>query len=174
MFEKIKERNMTKFVLSSLINTGIGLAFGLVVAIIVIIADGGYHVGESILAAFGWALVFGIFTSNLYRMYFYYQLSLDINAICEGDGEESESYLLALTLSFLTLGFYRLYWTYKLAKRLRANAPRYGYKMLETGKDIVILNAFSFGFIGAWELIKYMNRISTVYNVNGLAETQEV
>lgn len=50
------------------------------------------------------------------------------------------------------------------------NAPRYGYKMLETGKDIAVLDTFSFGYVAAWELIKNMNRIAKVYNQNGLAE----
>lgn len=169
--EKIKERSMTSFVLSSFINAGIGLAFGLIVAIIVIIANEGYGAWATLCSvAGGYIVLVSFFASNMYRMYFYYRLSLDINAMCEGDGDESESYVTALALSIITLGIYQIYWTYKLGKRLRANAPRYGFKMLENGRDIAILNTFSFGFIGAWELIKYTNRISKVYNQNGLAE----
>lgn len=169
--EKIKERSMTTFILSSLINTGIGFVFGLAIAIIAIISNEGYDAWNILrTVTLGWTLIFSIFSSNMYRLYFYYRLSLDINTICEGDGDESESYVTALALSILTFGVYQIYWTYKLAKRLRANAPRYGIKVLETGKDIAILNTLSFGFIGASELIKYMNRISKVYNENGLAE----
>lgn len=115
-------------------------------------------------------IIVAFIANSLYRFYFYYRLSLDINAVCEGDGEETESYVTALALSLITFGAYEIYWTYKLAKRLRANAPRYGFKMLETGKDIAVLNAFSFGFVGTWELIKNTNRVARVYNQSGLAE----
>ena len=169
--ERIKTRNMTTFVLSSLINAGIGFAIGLVIAIIMIIAAGGNFAWYFLLYFTGSAtLLTALLAMNMYRLYFYYTLSLDVNAICEGDGEESESYITALTLSLVTFGAYQIYWTYKLAKRLRANAPRYGFKVLESGKDIAVLNILSFGFIGAYELIKYMNRIAKVYNQNGLAE----
>ena len=189
--EKIKQRKMSTFILSSLINVGIGFVFGFVLAIIAIINSNGQYSeifrsfdvfntsGYGYISGFWsailrhclpWTIVVSLLAGNMYRMYFYYRLSLDINAVCEGDGEESESYVTALVLSFITFGAYRVYWTCKLAKRLRANAPRYGFKMLETGKDIALLNTLSFGFIGAWELIKYMNRISKVYNEKGLPE----
>lgn len=169
--EKIRERSMVSFVLSSLVNIGIGFVFGLFISIIMIIATRGIGAWNILLNMTGYTtLIVGLFASNMYRLYFYYRISLDIDSVCEGDGEESESYVTALVLGFLTLGIYQIFWTYKLAKRLRANAPRYGFKMLETGKDIVILNVLSFGFFGTWELIKYMNRISKVYNQNGLAE----
>lgn len=107
----------------------------------------------------------------VYGHYFYYRLSLDINAVCKGDGQESESYLSSLALTLLTFGAYKIYWIYKLGTRLRANAPRYGFKMYETGKDIAILTSLSFGYLGIVELIKNMNRIAKIYNKNGLPET---
>ena len=169
--EKIKFRSMPLFVLSSLLNTGIGLVFGLVISVFVIIMTRGVGALSSFLACtIGSAAFVGLLAGNMYRVYFYYRLSMDINAVCEGDGEECESYASALVLGFVTFGIYNYFWTYKLAKRLRANAPRYGYKMLETGKDIVILNLLSFGFIGAWELTKTMNRVAKVYNHNGLSQ----
>ena len=39
--------------------------------------------------------------------------------------------------------------------------------MVENGKDIALLDAFSFGFISAYELLKNMNKIAKVYNQNG-------
>ena len=78
--------------------------------------------------------------------------------------------MISFVLSTLTFGLYHIYWIYKLAQRMRANAPRYGFKMLETGKDIAVLDAFSFGFISAWELIKNMNRMAKVYNQSGVPE----
>lgn len=168
--ERIEQRSMTKFVMSSLLNFGIGLVFGLIVGIIATIFLKGYMAMVTMLAVpVGIAVVFSRFTTNMYRLYFYYRLSLDVNALCEGDGEETESFLITVLLSIATLGLYRIYWVYRLAARLRANAPRYGYKMLETGKEIAALDMISFGFVSAWELIKNTNRLASVYNSYGLA-----
>lgn len=172
--EKINERNMTTFVLSSLLNLGIGLGFGLIVGIIATIAtNGDIPQITMLLVPACIALVVDLFTTNLYRIYFNYRISLDINAMCEGDGEENESYLSAVVLSLATFGIYRIYWTYKLAKRLRANAPRYGFKMLVTGKEVAALDLVCFGYIAAYELIKHTNMAAAVYNEKGLADVSE-
>lgn len=166
--ETIKDRNMIDFVLSSFLNFGIGLGFGFVVGIIATIATSGtIAVFTMLIIPLFIAVSVAAVSANMYRTYFYYRLSMDIDAICEGDGQESESYLLAIVLSMLTLNLYHLYWSYKLAQRLRVNCPRYGFKMFETGKDIVLLHAFSFGFISAYELIKNVNRAARVFNVSG-------
>ena len=166
--EKINQRQMKTFVLSSLLNSGIGIVFGLILGIILAIASGEGSV--IIILPLTYAIVFALLSSNMYRIYFYYRLSLDVNAVCEGDGHETESSLIAAVLSSLTLGLYNVYWIYKLGQRLKANAPRYGFKMQETGKEIAVLYSLSFGYIAAWELIKNMNKIAKVYNQNGLAE----
>lgn len=119
-------------------------------------------------------VLLSIFTGNIYRLFFYYRLSLDVNAVCEGDGQETESYLSAAILGLLTFGFYFRYWEYKLAQRLRANAPRYGFKVAETGRDILVLGVMSNGYVSGWELIKNMNRFAEVYNQQGLAAAEEV
>lgn len=167
--ERIEQRSMAKFILSSLINFVIGFAFGLLVGIVSIIAGGSVLMGL-LGTPIACGLILSFTAANMYRIYFYYRLSLDVNAMCKGDGAESESYVIASVLSTLTFGLYHIYWTYKLAQRLRANAPRYGFKMLETGKEIAVLDALSFGYIAAWELIKNTNRIAKVYNQNGLAD----
>lgn len=110
-----------------------------------------------------------IFTGGIYRLFFYYKLSLDVDAVCEGDGLSASNYMAALLLSMLTFGIYSLYWLYKLAQRMHVNAPRYGTKMMEDGCDILILDVLSGGLISAYELIKYMNRIALEYNQSGLA-----
>lgn len=169
--ERIKERSMIIFVLSSLLNLGIGLVFGFLVGIILTIATGAAAIGVTLFTLpIIIGLIVALLASNMYRMYFYYRLSLDVNEVCKGDGQESESYVISFVLSTLTFGLYHIYWIYKLAQRMRANAPRYGFKMLETGKDIAVLDAFSFGFISAWELIKNMNRMAKVYNQSGVPE----
>ena len=109
-----------------------------------------------------------IFTLGLYDIYFYYRLSLDVEAVCEGDGVDSPNYLIAAILSTATFGLYKLYWLYKLAQRMHVNAPRYGFKMMETGREILVLDIISRGYISAYELIKNMNRIAQTYNQGGL------
>lgn len=115
-------------------------------------------------------IILSIITFGIYPLYFYYKLSLDINSVCKGDGQESESYLIAVVLSLITLGAYKVYWVYKLAQRLRVNAPRYDFKIVETGKDIAVLDACSFGYISTWEFIKNLNKIAKKYNQSGLPE----
>lgn len=168
VMEKINQRDMKVFVLSSLINTGIGLVFGIVVGIFGAIMTG--EASMILSLPLSCAVVFALLGVNMYRVYFYYRFSLDVNAVCEGDGKETESSLVAAVLSSLTLGLYNVYWLYKLGQRLKVNAPRYGFKMQETGKEIAVLSSLSFGYIAAWELIKNMNKIAKVYNQNGLAE----
>lgn len=100
----------------------------------------------------------------VYRFYFYYQLSLDINAVCEGDGLESPSYLYVAVLNGLTFGIYGWFWIYKVAQRLQANAPRYGFKMVIGGKEMLVLDKLSFGWISAWEFVRNMNAFAKEYN----------
>lgn len=162
--EKIQERRMLTYVLSCLINAAIGLVFGLLVGIVlaIILPYGGAIIMLNLPVVS--TAAFAFITANLYYVYFDYKLSLDVNAVCAGDGVENESSLVASILSVLTFGLYGVYWRYKLAQRLRANAPRYGFKMNVSGKDIVALSVFSFGYISTYELIRNMNRIAKVYN----------
>ncbi len=160
--EKIQERNFKLFTVPAIIAISVLLA-GLPIALIPV-------VGAIIYIVLAVAALASALFLLVYDMYFFYRLSMDINAVCEGDGEENESYITAYALSLITLGIYKVYWIYKLAKRLKANAPRYGFKIAESGKDIAILTSLSFGYIGIWELIKNMNKIAKVYNQTGLAE----
>ena len=156
--EKNQQREMKTYVLSCLLNVGIGFVLGLIIGLIL----GGIIGG--LLVALEMAVGFSFISVNLYYIYFDYKLSLDVNAVCAGDGVENESSLVASVLSLITFGLYGVYWNYKLAQRLRANAPRYGFKMNVTGKEIAALSVFSFGYISTYELIRTMNRIAKVYN----------
>ena len=150
--EQIKNRNLTLYI------GFIGLA--VLLMIIGLIPIIGF--------IFSTAGVVFFLINQVYRIYFLYSLSIDVDSVCKGDGLESGSYVAAAALSTLTFGLYNIYWTFKIGQRLHANAPRYGYKMVETGKDIALLDAFSFGFISAYELSKNLNRIAKVYNDSGL------
>ena len=182
--ERIEVRKMLTYILSQLINLGIGIIGGILFAIIIAaVSTGTFSLSGAaghyyrMIASTGavsvgliFALVFAAIPVNLYFIYFNYRLSLDINAVCEGDGVENESSLLSAVLSTITFGLYNYYWTYKMAQRLRANAPRYGFKMTVTGKEIIALSLFSFGYISTYEMIRNINRVASVYNQTGLPE----
>ena len=162
--ESIKERKFNMFVVPIIVAVS-----ALVLNLFIVLFSPAAGIIASIVLG---AVVVGALLFRLvYGCYFMYRLSLDVNAVCKGDGAESESYAIAFVLNFLTFGIYELYWIYKLGTRLKVNAPRYGYKMYETGKDFVILDVVCFGLIGKYELIKNMNRIGYVYNQKGLPET---
>ncbi len=166
--EKIKNRDFRYYCASQvLLSVSIValIVFALLSMIPVInIVMGFVYVVCSIAA--GLATVF----FSIYKIYFYYQLSLDVDAVCYGDGVESKSYLFVLALNTVTFGIYGKYWVYKLAQRLQANAPRYGYKMIVGGKDILVLDLFSNGMISAWEFVRNMNKIAKEYNKSGAPE----
>lgn len=170
--ERIEERNMTRFVLSTFLNLGIGLAAGIVLGIVAAIFMSGH--GSSFIALLSVSgsvcAYVTYFTINMYRLYYYYRLSLDINEVCKGDGCETDSFLSAAILGALTLGLYFIYWKYKVAQRLKANSPRYGFKTQVGGKDIIIMDLLTFGIVSTYELTKTMNKIAPVYNEYGLAD----
>lgn len=171
--ERIEIRDFKKFVLSSFLNIGIGLACGIVIAIVAAIFIGAKYGGAL-------AIMLGVpasvcafvtyFTVNMYKVYYYYRMSLDINEVCKGDGCETDSFLSAALLGTVTLGLYFVFWKYKVAQRLKANSPRYGFKTQTGGKEIIIMELLSLGLISTYELTKTLNTIAEVYNENGLAD----
>lgn len=156
--EKIQERSLKWLWLPQLLVVpalGVALLFALIPVIGLIFS------AIFLLAALAlWAV------AVIYKFYFYYQLSIDVNAVCEGDGIENKSYLYVLALNSVTFGIYGKYWIYKIAQRLQANAPRYGFKMIVGGKEVLVLDLLSGGWISAWEFVRNMNRIAKVYNQN--------
>ncbi|MCR5041152.1 MAG: DUF4234 domain-containing protein [Clostridia bacterium] len=166
--ELIKERSMVKYIFSSLLNFGIGYVAGLLLAILITAAIGAGGMMSFFVIPNAVGNACGLVAWNLYQTWFFYTMAQDVNAACIGDGLETDSFMHVAVLDVVTFGIYRIYWLYKLANRMRVNAPNYGFKMVETGKDIAVMSIFSFGYVSAWELIKNMNRIAYVYN-NGSA-----
>ena len=155
--EKIKERSLLYLWLPQVLVVPAAL-LGVLLALIPVL---GWILGAALIIA---PIVFSI----VYNFYFYYQLSLDVDAVCEGDGYQSKSYLYVLALNSITFGIYKRYWIYRMAQRLQANAPRYGFKMMVGGREMVVLDILSTGWISAWEFVRNMNKIAKVYNQQGL------
>lgn len=154
--EKIKTRDFRLFWWPQLIAVLAILASVLLIWIPVI--------NVVVLFAAGLVIWGSVIFVAIYRFYFFYQLSLDINAVCEGDGLESPSYLYVAILNSITFGVYGWFWVYKVAQRLQANAPRYGFKMVIGGKEMLVLDKLSFGWISTWEFVRNMNSFAKVYN----------
>lgn len=155
--EKIKERSLLYLWLPLVLIVPAALLGGLFALIPII----GPIIGVTLIFT---PIVFKF----IYDFYFYYQLSLDVNAVCEGDGCETRSYLYVYALNAITLGIYGKFWIYKMAQRLKVNAPRYGFKMVIGGKEMLVLDLFSGGWISAWEFVRNMNKFAKVYNQQGL------
>lgn len=155
--EKIKERSLLYLWLPLVLVVPASLV-GALLALIPVI---GWIIGIALIVT---PIVFKL----IYDFYFYYQLSLDVDAVCEGDGCESKSYLYVYALNAVTFGIYGKFWIYKMAQRLKVNAPRYGFKMMIGGKEMVVLDLFSGGWISAWEFVRNMNKFAKVYNQQGL------
>lgn len=116
----------------------------------------------------GMYILLSIVTLGIYSIYFNYCLARDANIMCEGDGEVTQNYIIAFLLGIITLNIYRIYWYYKLGKRLHNNAPRFGYRMVESGSDMALFSTFPlFYYIAIFLLIKNENKMAGVYN-NGM------
>ena len=157
--EKIKKRSMLWLWLPQVIAAGC-IAVGGLFALIPVL---GILIFAPIFSALA---TISFMIGVIYQVYFYYQLSLDINAICEGDGLETKSYLYVLVFNTFTFGIYGKYWLFKAAQRLQANAPRYGFKMIIGGMEMVVLDLVSAGWISAWEFVRNMNRFAAGFNSN--------
>lgn len=168
--EKIKKRSFRYYCAAPVL-----LSVSLVVAAVAALLWNIPAFGKFLGIIFGVIACLGLLASIaaaifliVYRVYFYYQLSLDVNAVCEGDGLETKSYLYVMALNAVTFGIYGKYWIYKTAQRLQANAPRYGFKMIPGGKEVLVLDLFSGGLISTWEFVRNMNKIAKIYNEQGV------
>lgn len=109
-------------------------------------------------------------TCGLYGIYYMYRMTEDINAVCDGDGEDSPNYLIVILLSFITCGIYQFYWIYKQANRMYDAATRYDVRIDETGTTILLWMILGsllcfFGTFYAWHLMfTNLNKLASEYN----------
>lgn len=83
-------------------------------------------------------IVFSIFTCGIYGLYFIYALARDLNAVCDGDGEETSGLVQFIFFSIITCGIYTFYWYYKVGNRIHANAPRFNRLVDENGTTVLL------------------------------------
>lgn len=97
-----------------------------------------------------------IITFGIWGVIESYQVGRDIDELCDGDGEENTSYIVAWLLGFVTLGIYHEYWWYKQVNRLKLNAGRYHVNMRESGLTVVAFRTWG-------NLIKNVLRFAQIW-----------
>ncbi len=111
-----------------------------------------------------------IVTCGIYGIIFWYSYSEDMNKVCNGDGKQTQNYIVVILLSFVTCGIYSWVWFYGVGNRLQENAPRYGLRFSENGTTVLLWMLFGsllcfFGaFYAQYLLIKNMNSMADRYN----------
>ena len=116
-------------------------------------------------------------TCGIYALVFWSKYAKDVNRLCEGDGKRTMKYFPAWLLSVITFGIFDLVWKFKLAKRLKENAPRYDLNFAEGGGIMVVL--YTVGkvmllcgpLISQYLFIRNFNQMAKAYNdYNGLED----
>lgn len=134
-------------------------------------------------------LFLNFLTAGIYSIMFMNKMGKYVNEICRGDGKALRSYVcaqvlsrtlagvgilglfvtsysLALLLFALPFVIYIKYWYYMLGDRMNKKAVDYGFKVTESGMDILILSLLPLGtsiFIPTI-LISNMNKFARVFN----------
>ena len=109
-------------------------------------------------------------TCGIYWFYTIYNLSLDINQACEGDGDRTPGLGTYIILSFITCGLYIFYWEYKIANRIQKNASKYNLNIQENGTTVLMWRLFGYilcvlgTYFGVYILFKNANAICDAYN----------
>lgn len=115
-------------------------------------------------------VLLSIITCGIYSIFFWYNYSDDMNKVCNGDGKNTQNYLIVWLLSMITFGIYGYVWYYGVGNRLQENAPRYGVTFNENGTTVLlwmIFGAFLCGigyFYAQYILVKNMNVLGERYN----------
>ncbi len=115
-------------------------------------------------------ILLGLVTCGIYPLWMYYKMIEDVNVACAGDGQETPGFWKFFLLTIVTCGIYQYIFWYNYEQRLRANAPRYGLYIEETGTTVLLWLVFGAAlagvgvFIGFHILIKNTNLICGAYN----------
>lgn len=115
-------------------------------------------------------ILLSIVTCGIYSYYNIYTMAQDMNTMCSDDDETTGGLGIYILLCFVTFGIYGLYWEYKLANRIKSNAPRYGVTVQEGGTDILLwrvlglLLCFIGSFYGYYLLLQNINKLAKAYN----------
>ena len=121
-------------------------------------------------------IILNIVTLGIYRFFFWYKWTKDVDKLCEGDDKESANYFLVLLLNVFSLGINVPVWNYQMAERLFQKADDYGVEIKHGGLFIMIWKLIPFlgSFIANMMKIVYFNKFVDAYNAQLVGEVPAV
>lgn len=121
-------------------------------------------------------IILNIVTLGIYRFFFWYKWTKDVDKLCEGDDKESANYFLVLLLNVFSLGINVPVWNYQMAERLYQKADDYGVEIKHGGLFIMIWKLIPFlgSFIANMMKIVYFNKFVDAYNAQLVGEVPAV
>lgn len=118
----------------------------------------------------GLYIFLNIITVGIYGLFFWSKWTKDINTICEGDDNDSASYILVFLLDIFSLGIYSLVWNYQMAERMYQKAADYGVELKHGGMFVMLLRFIP--IVSSIVKISYANKLIAGYNANFAANTE--
>ncbi len=118
----------------------------------------------------GLYIFLNIITVGIYGLFFWSKWTKDINTICEGDDNDSASYILVFLLDIFSLGIYSLVWNYQMAERMYQKAADYGVELKHGGMFVMLLRFIP--LVSSIVKISYANKLIAGYNANLAANTE--
>ncbi len=111
-------------------------------------------------------IILNIVTLGIYRFFFWYKWTKEVDKLCEGDDKESANYFLILILNVFSLGINAPIWNYQMAERLYQKADDYGVEIKHGGLFIMIWKLIPFvgSFVANIFKIVYINKFIDAYN----------
>lgn len=113
-------------------------------------------------------LLFTIPTFGIYNIYFWYQLTKDLNEM-NPDMKKTKNYILVIILSILTLGIYHWVWFFYLCDKIQLTGARYKVNVLPGPGTLLGLKTFGTFFLLGPFIANYfavfnMNKVAAAYN----------
>ncbi len=121
-------------------------------------------------------IILNIVTLGIYRFFFWYKWTKDVDKLCDGDDKESANYFLVLLLNVFSLGINAPIWNYQMAERLYQKADDYGVEIKHGGLFIMIWKLIPFvgSFVANIIKIVYINKFIDAYNAQLAGATPAV
>ena len=111
-------------------------------------------------------IILNIVTLGVFRFFFWYKWTKDLNKLCDGDGKDSANYFLVLLLNVFSIGINVPVWNYQMAERMFQKADDYGVEIKHGGLFIMIWKLIPFigSFVANIMKIVYINKLIDGYN----------
>lgn len=123
-------------------------------------------------------LFFGIITLDIYSLWCLHRLTKDLNVACRDTGKKTSGILSLILLSLVTLGFYSVFWWYRVADMLEEQVKKRSLNSDISGKMIMlcmILSYIGFGLPSlyvSYRVLDAMNDVASDYNSKLVDKTE--